>query len=88
MDWTHNSLGLGLAYFDDGQYDEAIGDYNKVIELNPHPVLHYFRGKAHAKKGDYAQGLRDWRRALRGGIDESAGEDPRKNAELLRQKTP
>ena len=32
---AHNYLSRGIAYSDKGDYDAAIKDYNKVIELNP-----------------------------------------------------
>ena len=46
----------GNAYFRRGEYDRAIQDYDRALELNPHLGLPYTnRGVAYASKGDFDQ---------------------------------
>ena len=44
----------GIAYDSKGQYDQAISDYNKALELNPMDALAYYnRGVAYYSRKDY-----------------------------------
>jgi tetratricopeptide (TPR) repeat protein len=48
-----------------GQYDEAISDYNKALEINPQYALAYYnRGLAYDSKGQYDQAISDFNKAL------------------------
>ena len=50
----------GGAYGHKGDYDHAISDYDKAIELNPHYAQAYSsRGRAFASKGDYTRAVAD-----------------------------
>ena len=47
-------LYRGNTYFEKGDYDQAISEYSKAIELDPKlAVAYYNRGNAYYKKGEY-----------------------------------
>jgi tetratricopeptide (TPR) repeat protein len=55
----------GNAYDYKGQYDQAISDYTKAIEINPkYGLAYYNRGIAHNNKGQYDQVISDYTKAL------------------------
>ena len=55
----------GLAYYDKGEYDRAIEDYNKAIELNPEYTYAYNnRGLAYYNKGEYERAKNDFEKAM------------------------
>jgi tetratricopeptide (TPR) repeat protein len=46
-------LNRSLTYSEKGDYDRAIVDYSKIIEINPQDACaHYDRGVAYVKKGE------------------------------------
>ena len=48
-----------------GQYDQAIEDYNKAIEIEPIMTEAYYnRGNAYIAKKRYDQAVRDYTRAI------------------------
>jgi tetratricopeptide (TPR) repeat protein len=48
-----------------GQYDKAISDYTKAIELNPkHADTYYSRGLAYNKMGQYDKAISDYTKAI------------------------
>ena len=48
-----------------GEFDQAILDYNRAIELNPQYALAYCnRGNAKTAKGDFDGGIADYNRAI------------------------
>jgi len=56
---AYNNRGSAFHY--KGQYDRAISDYNKAIEIDPEYALAYFnRGVAYFKKGDYDRAWEDF----------------------------
>ena len=55
----------GEAYTGKGDYDRAIADYTKVIELKPSWALPYrCRGEAYTGKGDYDRAIADYTKAI------------------------
>ena len=55
----------GLAYYNKGQYDRAIADYTKAIQINPKRASAYNRrGVAYAKKGQYDSAIADYTKAI------------------------
>jgi tetratricopeptide (TPR) repeat protein len=49
-----------------GEYDQAIADSNRAIELNPRLVMAYNnRGLAYLNKGEHEQAISDCNEALR-----------------------
>ena len=55
----------GCAYGEKGQYDQAISDYNKALEINPRYAKAYNnRGYAYGKKRQYDQAISDYNKAL------------------------
>ena len=54
----------GRAYYVKADYDRAIADFNRVIELKPNYALAYeLRGKAYQKKGDHDRADADFDKA-------------------------
>ena len=55
----------GLAYDNQGRYDQAIANYSRAIELNPDYVSAYYnRGNAYDNQGRYHQAIADYSRAI------------------------
>ncbi|MEE8075142.1 MAG: tetratricopeptide repeat protein, partial [Candidatus Binatia bacterium] len=55
----------GNAYTRKGQYDQAISDFNKALEINPRDAKAYNdRGVSYARKGQYDQAVSDYNKAL------------------------
>jgi Tfp pilus assembly protein PilF len=60
---------LGFSYFDKGEYDMAIADFSKAINLDPEFLLAYYnRGVAYFDKGDFDQAINDFSRAMELGL--------------------
>jgi tetratricopeptide (TPR) repeat protein len=60
---THSKRGT--AYLKKGQYDAAIGEYNKALEINPRSaVVYYNRSVAYTSKGQYDKAVTDCSSAL------------------------
>jgi serine/threonine protein kinase/lipoprotein NlpI len=58
-------LRSGFSYFDSGQYDNAILNFSKVIELDPKNVKAYvYRGKAYYRVGQYELAISDYSNAI------------------------
>ncbi|MCK5486751.1 MAG: tetratricopeptide repeat protein, partial [Desulfobacterales bacterium] len=57
-------LNQGIALLEEGQYDKAISDYNKAIEINPKDAEAYYnRGYAYGEKGEYDKAISDYTKA-------------------------
>ena len=55
----------GFAYINKGQYDRAISDYTKAIEIDPkYASIYYNRGIAYDNKGQYDQAISDHTKAI------------------------
>ena len=60
-----NLNNIGLVYAEKGDYDTAIRDFNKAIELDPKLAQAFYnRGLAYVNKKDYALAIRDFTRAI------------------------
>jgi tetratricopeptide (TPR) repeat protein len=59
-------INRGLAYCQKGQYDQAISDLSKAIEINPRlPHAYNNRGWAYIKKLQYDQALSDFNKTIK-----------------------
>lgn len=59
------ALNKGVEYINQGNYDEAITELAKVIELNPNSAdAYYNRGLAYDDKSNYDQGISDYNKAI------------------------
>lgn len=55
----------GEAYLERKEYEKAIADYSKAVELQPlYGGAYYRRGKAYAKKKDYDKAIADYSNAV------------------------
>ena len=60
---THTNRGT--AYLRKGQYDAAIGEYNKALQINPRSAVAYYnRSVAYTSKGQYDKAVTDCSSAL------------------------
>lgn len=55
----------GVVYYGKGDYDRAMSDFNKAIELKPDLAAAYNnRGVVYRDKGDYDRAMRDYTKAI------------------------
>jgi tetratricopeptide (TPR) repeat protein len=55
----------GTIYYEKGEYDLAIADYNKAIEISPAYIEAYYnRGKIYNAKGQYDLAISDYSKAI------------------------
>ena len=65
VQWGNKSFTKGFSYGKNGQYDEAIAEFNTTIKVNPYYWASYFyRGSAYASKGNFDQAIVDFNRAI------------------------
>jgi protein O-mannosyl-transferase len=58
-------INRGLAYQDKGNFDQAILDYNKAIEIKPNLAEAYInRGLSYQDKGNFDQALLDYNKGI------------------------
>jgi len=56
---------LATAYLDLGRYDDAIGEFDRILRINPrYPLAHYRLGLAYEKKGQPALARRSYEQFL------------------------
>ena len=56
----------GLAYYNKGQHDRAIADFDEAIRLRPdYPLAYSNRGNAYDEKGQYDRAIQDYDEAIR-----------------------
>jgi len=59
-------IALGNAYFDSGQWREAIGAYEQALRLDPHNAdVMTDLGTCYRSLGDFDRAIREYERALR-----------------------
>ena len=64
-DYAIMYLDKGNRHLAQGQFDEAIAAYTKVIELDPESVIAYSnRGEAYYSIGEYDEAIADYTRAI------------------------
>jgi len=57
---------LGWAYYNQGNFTEAISDYNKAIEINPQYIYSYDdRGLIYAQEGNFTQAIAEYNKAIK-----------------------
>jgi tetratricopeptide (TPR) repeat protein len=61
--WAY--LHRGVAHEDKREYDRAVADYSKAIELDPSADAYYYRGSVYRKKGDFDRALADFSEVIR-----------------------
>jgi lipoprotein NlpI len=54
----------GTQLLSDGQYDEAILDFDRALAIEPRAGTYYNRGLAHFSKNDVDKALADWNQAI------------------------
>jgi tetratricopeptide (TPR) repeat protein len=55
----------GLIYYNNGNYTQALSDYNKEIEINPHIAEVYNnRGNVYSSQGKLQQAILDFNKAI------------------------
>jgi tetratricopeptide (TPR) repeat protein len=60
---SHSNRGIG--YFDQGEFDRAIADYNRALTLNPKSAAaSNNRGNAYSAKHDYDRAIADYNEAI------------------------
>lgn len=59
-------FSLAEAYYESGQYDKAVGEFGKTIEIRPGAAdSYYYMGLAYEKMGDKKKALESFNQALR-----------------------
>jgi tetratricopeptide (TPR) repeat protein len=54
----------GMAFVQRGDYDRAIEDFTKALEIDPKGSLYGKRGAAYLEKGEYDEAIRDLTKAI------------------------
>ena len=79
QDAGEESLDRGWIYIIAGNYDQAISDFNKAIQLRPNDALAYYGlGSAYSIKRDYSQARSEFNKAIK--LDPNYGDAYNKRA--------
>jgi tetratricopeptide (TPR) repeat protein len=71
----------GVANYNSGDYEQAIADYSKAIELDPDDATAYSnRGSAYKESGDLEQAIADYNKAIELDPDDGTVYNNRGNA--------
>ncbi len=54
----------GTQHLTSGDYDRAIADFDRALELDPRPESYYNRGVAYYSKNDVDKAIADWNNAI------------------------
>src|SRR6266852_1616534 len=68
-------VGRARAYLETARLDQALGDLNTAISINPNlPAAFFWRGQVYRRKGDVDHAIEDLTRAIiqAGGIDRAS----------------
>jgi tetratricopeptide (TPR) repeat protein len=58
----------GSAYYDKGEYDIAIADFNDALRIGPPSgIIYHNRGNAWRGKGEYAKAIADYDMSIKQG---------------------
>jgi Tfp pilus assembly protein PilF len=55
-------FSLGVCYYSARQYDEALGQTRKMLELDPHADVHWLLGVIYREKGMYEEAVREFQK--------------------------
>jgi WD40 repeat protein/Flp pilus assembly protein TadD len=62
--WTEPKANLGKAFFKEGNYEKAIGEFEKIIDIRPDLAKGYkHRGEVYAFLGNFSRARKDYRKA-------------------------
>ncbi len=65
------NYNLGLAFFQQDEYAQAIEAFNTTIELDSdHESAYYWRGRSYAESYQYTEGVKDMLQAIEKGYDQ------------------
>jgi tetratricopeptide (TPR) repeat protein len=60
------ALEKGKELFEEGKYDDAIGELNRALTIDKKLAeVYFFRGNAYCDKGDYDKAIADFTAALK-----------------------
>jgi formylglycine-generating enzyme required for sulfatase activity/Flp pilus assembly protein TadD len=66
VELTRAYRGRAIAYYQKGDYDNAIADLSELIKLNPNSADYYnYRGDVYALKGDYDRAVTDYSEVIK-----------------------
>jgi tetratricopeptide (TPR) repeat protein len=64
LEFTASYYMSGIRYAKQGQYDKAISNYTKAIEIDPRYEAYYDRGNVYLHKGQYDRAISDYTKAI------------------------
>ncbi len=80
-------IDRGIAYGEKGQFDQAVDDFTKALEIGPKDAgIYYHRGIAYVKKGQFDWAIFDFTKALEIGPKSADAYYNRANAHYLNKE--